>query len=525
MEEEVQLRQHEVEKLEAVIIKRSQELANLERALKAEEERLCRDLPSEYRNDITKIKPEDYSDIAVKLENRLKLQEMRNAILAREIHDTLTLERNIDCELENLECLNIQLQTATGYSTFHHLMGRGLSTMEQEEVVIELIFLKKVIKKEQVSSKTILKWKQDVLTKLQDEVQELDNVIEKIGYCHNDHNVMDNKLAEIQQDYNQLEDLHRKADGTLAVCEDRLASMTTAISLLGDKQFLKARSNQLKALRDEKERESKSLLYYSEMMEKRLAVINDALTDLKLSKEVNKIIERKSASAVVLPHRYEPIEWPPQEKVDMLLYELLTRDTKALKESLRLKDVLLYEKDTAIEAMEDKMNRIIEESEKQAAVTEEKLNKKERGLVKLHKHVDNQYQNYYREIQTLNAKRRKSQTKISKVLKKVDQMIETGVPASIRLQPVPGSPISRQSTRLTTPVSSKKKSKSKFESPAAVRSNTKPKTPATGRRKSTKSADSPIIATPSSGVKKSIHFSTPLTDPKARPKRKLFSSK
>ena len=226
---------------------------------------------------------------------------MRNAILAREIHDSFTLDRQIDCELENLECLNIQLQATTGYSTFHHLMGRGLSTVEQEEVVIELIFLKKVIKKEQVSSKTILKWKQDVLNKLQEEEEELDNIVEKIGSCYNDHNVMDSRLLQIEEEYNHLEDLHRKADGTLAVCEDRLASvcpfvlflflivgkhyyqsttlkqMTTAVSLLGDKKFLKSRCSNLKGLREEKEKESKALSSYSEMMEERLSSINNVV--------------------------------------------------------------------------------------------------------------------------------------------------------------------------------------------------------------------------------------------------------
>ena len=95
------------------------------------------------------------------------------------------------------------------------------------------------------------------------------------------------------------------------------------------------------------------------------------MADLKLTKEVNKKIDRKSATAV-LPHRYEPKEWPPlSENVDMCLYELLTRDVKAMKESIRLKNLLLYEKDAAIEAIEHKMKQIVEENGKQSVSTEE----------------------------------------------------------------------------------------------------------------------------------------------------------
>ena len=158
--------------------------------------------------------------------------------------------------------------------------------------------------------------------------------------------------------------------------------------------------------------------------------------------------------------------------------------------------------------------------------------KKERGLIKLHREVDNEYQNYYREIQVLNVKKRKSQTKISQVLRKVDHMIEMNTPTKkVMLQPVPGSPVSRQSTRHNTPISGKKKGKVRSDSPT-TRHVAKPlnTTPTTGRKKSVKIVDSPIVVTP---IKKSNRFSTPASDSK-KPKskqaltprsKKLFLSK
>eukprot|EP01061_Rhynchopus_euleeides_P023550 TRINITY_DN3829_c7_g1_i2.p2 TRINITY_DN3829_c7_g1~~TRINITY_DN3829_c7_g1_i2.p2 ORF type:complete len:210 (+),score=62.44 TRINITY_DN3829_c7_g1_i2:304-933(+) len=190
----------EIEKGMRLVEQRDIEIRLLEQQLEDAERRLCR---GDLMNDLSNVSTEDFSDMVHRIKNRLQIQEMRNAMLVRERLDTAVQCKHLDNELESLECLIIQIRAATGFCSAvdENFQGTGLNQMEQELAVKELCFLIMVLRKELTAQRTLVAWKDEVISKFQRDVDRQLEFLEK--------------QAQVVKDLNLQEELIRQADAEL----------------------------------------------------------------------------------------------------------------------------------------------------------------------------------------------------------------------------------------------------------------------------------------------------------------------
>ena len=315
---------------------------------------------------------------------------MRNAMLMRERNEVILQSRHVDRELENLECLYLQIRAATGFSSQanENWGGTGLNQSEQELAVKELCFLIVVLKKELGARGTLVAWKDDVVTKFQRDVARQMEILEKQAEVVKDINTMDNRIREADEALGKVGTLHLSTDRQLTstLKERAMVSHLDCVSI--DVDLLKAKAQEALGVR--KTREGASRLHnrrLNELADQFKAVqaavciyththththnapSHPQLEDLQLKDSVDRVLKRSVVDANDAPLAKDFVDAgaPP---FDAELYQLLSRNYTALKETVRVKRNLVMEKDCVIEATTYKLNTMLAEHHEKLFIKE-----------------------------------------------------------------------------------------------------------------------------------------------------------
>eukprot|EP00658_Telonema_sp_P-2_P016467 TRINITY_DN16399_c0_g1_i1.p1 TRINITY_DN16399_c0_g1~~TRINITY_DN16399_c0_g1_i1.p1 ORF type:complete len:291 (-),score=115.70 TRINITY_DN16399_c0_g1_i1:191-1063(-) len=213
-----------------------------------------------------------------------------------------------------------------------------------------MIAIEADMKKEENTARLVIKKKQQLVQKLNEEVNAQKEKENTLCQLYNDIRVLDRDCAEIQGDIDKVKREDKGTDGAMVANQSR-PELTVLNNLESDKEYLKSEIRRHQEEKKEMEKIQKAQQYRAQQLQSRLDIIMEAIRDMKLEKSLEKHIGRNT---VVPASSEDPYDLdrilPENEVVPVETYELLHRDNEAMRSIADRKHILMSEKEFAITA-------------------------------------------------------------------------------------------------------------------------------------------------------------------------------
>ena len=363
------------------------------------------------------VAPEDFLDMVNRLENKLKLQQMRAMSVLREISDAKIAHKQTEDRIQVLDMEQQKIRAITGYrepeysKKSNHICSR-LTLPEQETLLQELRLLRSKIKEEVKYSGDIVHQKDKVIETLTKKNGQLEDLEEQVFGLRVQLNAKCQVFQKISEEYEEYRKEHLKADKVISRLENTSDNGCRS-SLMQDKLFLKAKIYQHVDKRRAQDKAIKAQQFRLNHLKDRLEMITNAVEDLKLTDLVASHLK-----GTLLPID-EPVSCldieailPSDELIDMSLFELLARDVKAIQNSIGLKEIILREKEATIESLDEKVERVMLMNEEDILLKIEDIAYLEHEVVNLEKEVKCEREVYINEISDLRRRKTSTQKKV-----------------------------------------------------------------------------------------------------------------
>eukprot|EP01064_Diplonema_japonicum_P013106 TRINITY_DN2048_c5_g1_i2.p1 TRINITY_DN2048_c5_g1~~TRINITY_DN2048_c5_g1_i2.p1 ORF type:complete len:408 (+),score=53.12 TRINITY_DN2048_c5_g1_i2:338-1561(+) len=380
---------------------------------------------------------------------------MRNNLLLRERMDYALLCRQLDRELEGLDICHCQIRATTGFNDDQGDSKYGLTHSEQDVAIKELYFLAQILKKEVGASRTLAVRKEEVILKFLNDAAAVERAHEKKHEIMNEINTMNNSLRDISFTLEDLQRQHDRLDLSLHKGELHVASMTSASHLVLDTSCLKNKVDEQRTIRKRKESQAKLQTKYLELAKTRLGVVELALTDLQIKKTIDRKL-RRAVIAVPPENIVDEFEEGLPERMPAVLYELMARHKEAILNSIRLKDILLNEKQATVDATELKLANLWLENEQVMGEKDKELIRYQKKLEGISREVNQTREELQSNLHVLHQEKRLKQSQCDALIEKVTGLSRfaarraAAMPATPRLPASPSTP-SRASRHTPTP--------------------------------------------------------------------------
>jgi len=312
--------------------------------------------------ELSTILPEEAMDRITELEKLIARQVRANDVTRKEISD---YEKNIETVDRHIHAAHKELthvQEATGY----HRLGTKPNAADfdiQVAQATELSALVARLKEEKIKGDQILRRKSQLIDELTRELKDKEEIEENLYKYHNDIKVADHELRQLNLQLDDLRADHGKSDRQIMALETK-RDVTAISSLQMDKDYLKQQVKKHSGKRAEQDEVVKCQSFRLQQLEQRLQMVEVALRDLNKWDEVQSKLKEAMVSVSSLDPARDPCNrdqiLPPDEVVDVELYELLNRDLSAITASLEMKRIVLEEKQAAIEATAYKVEDLAE---------------------------------------------------------------------------------------------------------------------------------------------------------------------
>ncbi|KAJ9468842.1 hypothetical protein DIPPA_20522 [Diplonema papillatum] len=410
-------KQQEIDRLEFLVERRRNELDaeastihDLEISLGTSTAPTLRELGKE-------VAPEDYLDMVNRLENRLKLQQMRTNAAQKEVQETRLANKQTEDAIEQLFGEEARIRAITGYRSpeyarkSNHVCSK-LSSPEQNMLLQELRILVTRIREEQKITRDIIHQKDKVVESLVANKADVDEKTEELFILRNKVKASNNEMNAISEEYETFRREHLKADKAINRLESQNDSGCLS-SLLQDKLFLKAKIYEHVDMRRAQDKAIKAQSFRLQHLQARADAIADAVTDLKMTERVSACL-KGTVAPIEEPVCSLDIETilPSDESVDLALYELLSRDVEAINHSIGLKDIILLEKEAAIESLEEKLERVFMANAGEIDLKEEEIAYMEQQVRGINQDVRSEREAYFQEISSLRQEKTRAQKQV-----------------------------------------------------------------------------------------------------------------
>eukprot|EP01061_Rhynchopus_euleeides_P016960 TRINITY_DN2830_c0_g1_i3.p1 TRINITY_DN2830_c0_g1~~TRINITY_DN2830_c0_g1_i3.p1 ORF type:complete len:667 (+),score=388.64 TRINITY_DN2830_c0_g1_i3:72-2072(+) len=317
------------------------------------------------RTEEETILPEEALDKVVELEHAVKHQQKLNSETLRDTalteKDIQTVDKRIDAVSRELQ----HIQRVTGFDSAHSNKDHIDFSLQEEEIAQLQQLVRRLEEEHRVGTARLSK-KTQLLVTLSEEVEEKAEIEEQVFKAMNDLKVTDREVGELQEQLRLLRLDHMKTDRAITALEGR-RDLGAVQSLNSDKVYLQSQIGQHKNAKREADRTIKAQAHRLAQLENRLSVVTAALKDLKTNNKIQRRLKDALMNAEVEDADIDPYNidnyLPAREVVDVELYELLQRDLEAITTSMKLKDIILLEKEATIEATELKLDELRKEKE------------------------------------------------------------------------------------------------------------------------------------------------------------------
>eukprot|EP00754_Rhynchopus_humris_P029781 Rhum_TRINITY_DN15235_c11_g1::Rhum_TRINITY_DN15235_c11_g1_i1::g.146194::m.146194 len=309
------------------------------------------------------ILPEEALDRVIEMEHMIKSQQKLGAEIARDCALTEKDISNVDKKIDLVSKELAHIQRVTGYDSTQGAQDHVDFALQQEQITQLGSLVKRLEDEHRRGAALLSKRTAEILT-LSERVEENSEIEEQVFKATNDLQVVQRECDQLMEQTRVLMMDHSKTDRAIMVLEGS-RDVGAVQSLNSDKQYLQGQIEAHKAAKGESDKAIKAQAFRIDVLERRLEVVKAALKDLKTDQKIQRRL--KDALTVADTEEKDPYNieglMPQEELLDVELYELLNRDLEAITTSMKLKDIILLEKDDTIEATELKLAELAKEKE------------------------------------------------------------------------------------------------------------------------------------------------------------------
>lgn len=337
-------------------LERQLEIKNEELKQAEQERRLLGDLATVNSLTVRKFEldrdynrsvlPEDSLDKICRLENSLKFEKLKAEQAAKELKaQALTISKQ-EKEIERLNAVVEEIKRETGWTKTYNTRTATRSAPQPEAVnrIGELQLMNARLEEEQQTNKQIQRKKTLLIESLSKELDQKRKLEEELYQSQNNLKLKDKEIKELTEELKILKRIQAKKDKV--ICGLETSKDDTAIRILeGDKRFLQAEISKQQEIRRQQEKTIKSQQFRIEQLEARMDAVGVALKDLNLDKQLGDVLRGP------LPPKADVASMEP-------VYDLQLRHVESLRAALTVKEALLAEKDSNVEALERKVSAL-----------------------------------------------------------------------------------------------------------------------------------------------------------------------
>eukprot|EP01062_Namystynia_karyoxenos_P037909 TRINITY_DN2757_c0_g1_i1.p1 TRINITY_DN2757_c0_g1~~TRINITY_DN2757_c0_g1_i1.p1 ORF type:complete len:711 (+),score=358.62 TRINITY_DN2757_c0_g1_i1:105-2135(+) len=306
------------------------------------------------------VLPEEALDRITELEQAIQQQHRQMDAMRKE---TSLTEQDIKAIDRQIHAVNAELQHIQQVTGYDRSKSKPLTTdfEIQGAQLAELTALLRRLQEEKVKGQQILRKKTQLAEELARELADKKESEERLYQLHNDNKVADRELAALQEEMEELKGEHKKSDRHIVALEGK-RDVTAIESLQLDKDFLKGQIAKHSEGRREQDKVIGAQQFRLTQLEQRVAVVEQCLRDLRMWNKVQGKLKDAMAAISEIDEGRQATNLdqiaPPNEMVDVELYELINRDLEAISNSLKLKHIILIEKEATIEATQQKVDEL-----------------------------------------------------------------------------------------------------------------------------------------------------------------------
>ncbi|KAJ9460012.1 hypothetical protein DIPPA_25050 [Diplonema papillatum] len=309
------------------------------------------------------ILPEEVLDRTIELEHAIKHQQKLKEEVVR---DTALTEKDIQAVDKQIDAVARDLaniQRITGFDSAHTKRDHVDFNLQEDEIR-QIAALVKKLDEEHRTGQQILRKKTQLIEVLVGELEEKSELEEQVYKAMNDLKVAKKEIDDLMEETRALMTDHNRSDRAI-ISLDNQRDTVAVQSLQSDKAYLQREIANHVQSKGETDRIIKAQAFRLGVLDNRLSVVTNALKDLKSDQKIQRRL--KDALALTDDDGSDPMNidtiMRPNEVVDVELYELLHRDLEAITTSMKLKDIILLEKEATIEATELKLEELQREKE------------------------------------------------------------------------------------------------------------------------------------------------------------------
>ncbi|KPI85353.1 hypothetical protein ABL78_5577 [Leptomonas seymouri] len=371
--------QQELQRMRQAIEKYAARLDSLGAELKSIEEQNLNDNVSrqiQQYNEVSQSKAEIFAEDAldniVRLQNQLKIVRRRNQLLAREntMQEKLVRDRAKKLETTCAELQNVM--TATGWYDGKNEVQ--FSQIERERADIhDMAFVEASLQADIKNAHLANAKLEKIVMALHAKAQEGEERRNKYMQLRSDIRVREKECNELRAkaqrmaaDNQQLQ-LVAQSESEAGLVEASTACME------GDRTFLSDAVQDIKVACRRQDNVIKAQIARQQQLQTRLDTVMRALREMRLARE----FERNVAKSALVPSasREEPEDvaevLPENEYIPVDTYRLLYKNNEMMRTNVARKNMLVLEKESAVQSMEAKVASNIESHNEVARHDEE----------------------------------------------------------------------------------------------------------------------------------------------------------
>eukprot|EP01012_Entosiphon_sulcatum_P001728 TRINITY_DN10329_c0_g1_i1.p1 TRINITY_DN10329_c0_g1~~TRINITY_DN10329_c0_g1_i1.p1 ORF type:complete len:457 (+),score=130.44 TRINITY_DN10329_c0_g1_i1:25-1395(+) len=383
-------------------IERQLEQKNAELQRAEEERKILDELQTVNQMSIRKLErerdprhqlPAETLDNVIRLEDQLRHQKRKGEQALKEKKASETQVQRLDKELERVKLEIDQIQQETGWTPGPSTFKQPKDIRGQENRLQHLTVQVRRLEEEQRTNKQEQRQKTQQIEALSEQLDAKKHLEEDLYQAQTAIKMKDREIKELVDELKSLNRIHVKKDKLITARDGEKESQAKIRQLEGDKRFLQAELAKHVEARRHNDRTLKSQQYRISLLVARLEAIATAVKERRVDRSFRESLGGATGA--------EGVELTEDGAVTVEAFENVQRDVEALRQQLLQRDAATVDRDTAVEALEKRVEVLAHSKRAESRASEAERKELAAQVEDLKRALDVQQQTFQRQVDAL----------------------------------------------------------------------------------------------------------------------------
>ncbi|ORC92088.1 uncharacterized protein TM35_000043020 [Trypanosoma theileri] len=398
----------ELDRMKAAIESYAQQLEDIDNAIqtiqdenqKDEVSRQIVDYQTAYERNPASIPAEDALDTITRLQNTLKIVKRRNHLLAREnTTQQKFLQDRSKFLLRETDAYNTMVDK-TGWHE-QYMVDHDDVQQKGEDVKV-MADLEAKVRRELRAAQSIIKKKEALVVGLEAQVERGEEIDTTLNMIFNDIRVKERDARELEIQLERLRKDDKRYDDALTVFESQQQNASLAC-VETDRDFLKDAVLEMKAVCRRQDNVMRAQMTRQQQLHARLDTIFKSLREMRLEEEFKRNVPKSALVPSACREEPEDVSkiLPEEEFIPIHTYRLIHKNNETMRTNVARKNMLVLEKEGVIQALDATLAKYADALNMTSKQQEELKHNKELEMDELTTELQEQHQNYLRQLEQL----------------------------------------------------------------------------------------------------------------------------